>query len=118
MRHKVIFADIDGTLIDINTGEYGKNTKKLIYTLTKENNIPVILCSAKTWAEQNKVREDIGLSEEPFIIENGGAIIIPKDYFHFPIDTPNSREIRDCFIIELGKSRNEIRSKLNNIREK
>jgi mannosyl-3-phosphoglycerate phosphatase len=117
MRHRVIFADIDGTLIDINTGEYGENTKALIHTL-KENNIPVILCSAKTWAEQNKVRDDLELSEEPFIIENGGAIIIPKDYFHFSLDTPNSKEIRDCTIIELGKSTNEIRSKLNNIREK
>lgn len=117
MRHKVIFVDIDGTLIDINTGEYGENTKGLIYTL-KENNIPVILCSAKTWAEQNKVREDLELSEEPFIIENGGAIIIPKGYFHFSIDTPNSKEMRDYFIIELGTSTGEIRSKLNNIRKK
>ena len=117
MRHKVIFTDIDGTLIDINTGEYGEDTKGLIHTL-KENNIPVILCSAKTWAEQNKVREDLDLSEEPFIIENGGAIIIPKDYFHFSLDTPNSKEMRDCIVIELGKSTNEIRSKLNNIREK
>jgi predicted mannosyl-3-phosphoglycerate phosphatase (HAD superfamily) len=24
--HKVVFTDIDGTLIDINTAEYGKKT--------------------------------------------------------------------------------------------
>jgi mannosyl-3-phosphoglycerate synthase len=75
----VVFTDIDGTLIDINTGEYGKNTNELIHTM-KENNIPLILVSAKTWVEQNKIREDLGLTD-PFIVENGGAIIIPKRYF-------------------------------------
>jgi mannosyl-3-phosphoglycerate synthase len=77
----VVFTDIDGTLIDINTGEYGKNTSELICTL-KENNIPVVLASAKTWVEQNKIREDLGLTD-PFIVENGGAIVIPKGYFPY-----------------------------------
>lgn len=77
--NKVVFTDIDGTLIDMNTAEYGKNTKVLISSL-KEKNIPLILASAKTWLEQNKIREDLGLFD-PFIVENGGAIVIPKGYF-------------------------------------
>jgi mannosyl-3-phosphoglycerate phosphatase len=77
--NKVVFTDIDGTLIDINTAEYGKKTRGLISSL-KEKNIPLILASAKTWLEQNKIREDLGLSD-PFIVENGGAIVIPKGYF-------------------------------------
>ena len=77
--NKVVFTDIDGTLIDINTAHYGKKTKGLISSL-KEKNIPLILASAKTWLEQNKIREDLGLFD-PFIVENGGAIVIPKDYF-------------------------------------
>jgi mannosyl-3-phosphoglycerate phosphatase family protein len=79
MPHKVVFTDIDGTLIDIKTGEYEKKTNRLINTL-KKNNIPLILSSAKTWTEQNKIRGDLGLND-PFIVENGGAIIIPKGYF-------------------------------------
>jgi mannosyl-3-phosphoglycerate phosphatase len=77
--NKVVFTDIDGTLIDINTAHYGKKTKGLISSL-KEKNIPLILASAKTWVEQNKIREDLGLFD-PFIVENGGAIVIPKGYF-------------------------------------
>jgi predicted mannosyl-3-phosphoglycerate phosphatase (HAD superfamily) len=75
----VVFTDLDGTLIDTNTGEYGKNTDELIDTI-KENNIPLVLASAKTLVEQNKIREDLDLTD-PFIVENGRAIIIPKDYF-------------------------------------
>jgi mannosyl-3-phosphoglycerate phosphatase family protein len=66
-------------LVDINTAEYGKNTRKLIHLL-KEKNIPLILTSAKTRLEQNKIRKDLGLSD-PYIAENGGAVVIPKGYF-------------------------------------
>ncbi|HZA61363.1 MAG TPA: HAD-IIB family hydrolase [Nitrososphaeraceae archaeon] len=115
MTYKVIFTDIDGTLIDINTGEY-QGTIKLVCIL-KNNNIPVILCSAKTWSEQNKIREDIGLNE-PFIVENGGALIIPKGYFNFSFNTPISKVKQGYSIIELGKSAIEIRTKLDEIRKK
>jgi predicted mannosyl-3-phosphoglycerate phosphatase (HAD superfamily) len=76
--NKVVFTDIDGTLVDINTAEYGKNTRRLIDLLKK--NIPLILTSAKTRLEQNMVRKDLGLTD-PYIIENGGAVVIPKGYF-------------------------------------
>jgi mannosyl-3-phosphoglycerate phosphatase len=66
-------------LVDINTAEYGKNTRKLI-DLLKERNIPLILTSAKTRLEQNMVRKDLGLTD-PYIIENGGAVVIPNGYF-------------------------------------
>ena len=66
-------------MVDINTAEYGKNTRKLIHLL-KEKNIPLILTSAKTRLEQNKIRKDLGLSD-PYIAENGGAVVIPKGYF-------------------------------------
>jgi mannosyl-3-phosphoglycerate phosphatase len=66
-------------LVDINTGEYGKNTTKLI-ELLKERNIPLILASAKTRLEQNRIRKDLDLSD-PYIVENGGAVVIPKGYF-------------------------------------
>jgi mannosyl-3-phosphoglycerate phosphatase len=66
-------------LVDINTGEYGKNATNLI-ELLKERNIPLILTSAKTRLEQNRIREDLDLSD-PYIVENGGAVVIPKGYF-------------------------------------
>lgn len=66
-------------MVDINTGEYGKNATNLI-ELLKERNIPLILTSAKTRLEQNRIREDLDLSD-PYIVENGGAVVIPKGYF-------------------------------------
>ena len=129
--HKVVFTDIDGTLVDINTAEYGRETNKLI-NIIKEKNIPLILTSAKTRLEQDKIREDLGLSD-PFIVENGGAIVIPKGYFPdnalgdigYPLrETENKTkdETKDVnqktvILIELGKSADYIRARLSNIRE-
>ncbi len=113
MIKKVVFTDIDGTLTDIETGELGE-VKDLIRSL-KNRSIPVILCSAKTRAEQIKIRRELGLTE-PFIVENGGAIVIPKDYFGSLSDMPNHKEVKEYDIIELGKPVREIRLKLLNIR--
>jgi mannosyl-3-phosphoglycerate phosphatase family protein len=124
-----VFTDIDGTLVDINTAEYGKETDKLI-RLIKERNIPLILTSAKTRLEQNKIREDLGLSD-PFIVENGGAIVIPKGYFpdyalrdiKYPLretqEAENeARDVNHEIAVELGKPADYIRAKLSDIRKK
>lgn len=117
MLQKVVFTDIDGTLIDLISGKYGESDK-LIYTL-RENNVPIVLCSAKTFAEQNKIRDDLGLMD-PFIVENGGAIIIPKNYFDFQFDIEQTRikEEQGYIILELGESTREIRIKLAEIKKK
>lgn len=124
-----MFTDIDGTLVDINTAEYGKETDKLI-RLIKERNIPLILASAKTRLEQNKIREDLGLSD-PFIVENGGAIVIPKGYFpdyalrdiKYPLRETQeikneARDVNHEIVVELGKPADYIRAKLSDIRKK
>jgi mannosyl-3-phosphoglycerate phosphatase len=124
----VVFSDIDGTLIDIFTRTYGKS-KELVKKL-KESSIPVILCSSKTWAEQDVIRKDLGLESEPFIIENGGAVIIPYGYFsgggggggdstdddlkhHYGM-----RVVDGYSVIELGRSSAEIRKVLQYVRRK
>jgi mannosyl-3-phosphoglycerate phosphatase len=124
-----VFTDIDGTLVDINTAEYGKETDKLI-RLIKERNIPLILTSAKTRLEQNKIREDLGISD-PFIVENGGAIVIPKGYFpdyalrdiKYPLRETQeikneARDVNHEIVVELGKPADYIRAKLSDIRKK
>ena len=124
-----MFTDIDGTLVDINTSEYGKETDKLI-RLIKERNIPLILASAKTRLEQNKIREDLGISD-PFIVENGGAIVIPKGYFpdyalrdiKYPLRETQeikneARDVNHEIVVELGKPADYIRAKLSDIRKK
>jgi len=71
---KVIFTDIDGTLLDTYFPDLNK-AKKLVEKTT-QNGIRLILCSSKTELEQNIIRSNIQLYE-PFIVENGGATIIP-----------------------------------------
>jgi mannosyl-3-phosphoglycerate phosphatase len=112
-----VFTDIDGTLTNIITGQY-EISKSLIRQL-KTHIIPVVFCSAKTLAEQEKIRQDMGLSE-PFIIENGGAIIIPEDYFGPSTLSlaKNHKKFGNYIIIELGKPAYLIRRKLNVIRRK
>ena len=116
MAQKVVFTDIDGTITDINTGKY--NLSKGLIRELKENSIPVIFCSAKTFAEQEKIRKDIGL-REPLIVENGGAVMIPTDYFSpsTMLIVKNQKKIRNYIMIELGKPSHMIRQKLNSIRE-
>ncbi len=120
MRPRVLFSDIDGTLIDIFTREYG-NSKQLIRKM-KEFSIPVVLCSSKTWAEQEIIRKDLGIECEPFIVENGGAVVIPNGYFSLSDrdlrQHKNIRIVDGYMAIELGKPSSEIRKVLQEIRRK
>jgi mannosyl-3-phosphoglycerate phosphatase family protein len=116
LAQKVVFTDIDGTLTDIKTGKY--NLSKGQIRELKENSIPVIFCSAKTFSEQEIIRKDIGL-REPFIVENGGAVMIPTGYFSpsTMLIVKNQKTVGNYIMIELGKPSHMIRQKLNSIRE-
>jgi mannosyl-3-phosphoglycerate phosphatase len=117
MLQKVVFTDIDGTLTNIFSGKY-EGTDKMV-SILKANNIPVILCSAKTRSEQNKIRNDLGLTADPFIVENGGAIIIPNNYFDLSSACfDKTKQEEEYIIIELAKSAKEVRTKLSEIKNK
>ncbi len=73
----LIFTDLDGTLLNRNYSSQGALSvlKKL-----KKKKIPVVFCTAKTKSEQELIRKELGIND-PFIVENGSAIYIPKNYF-------------------------------------
>jgi len=75
----------------------------------------MIFCSAKTRAEQQVYRTDMGVSH-PFIVENGGAIFIPQNYFPFPFSY--HKKVDNLLGIELGSPYEEIRRLLNEVRAK
>lgn len=75
--------------------------------------MPVVLCSAKTRAEILPLRGELG-SEDPFIVENGGAVYVPQGYFSFAF--PYDREIEGFAVVELGLPYAEIRRRLQTIR--
>ena len=109
---KLVFTDLDGTLLHPVSYSYSAaldSVRKL-----QEARIPIVFCSAKTMAEQQVYRRELGI-KDPFIIENGAAIVVPADYFRFPFSF--SRIIDDYFVIELGVSYEEVRNRLRMLNE-
>ena len=72
---KIIFTDLDGTLLNEN---YEWKTAEDALKKLKELDIPVIFCSAKTRAEQEKLRKEMEVNH-PYIVEDGSAVVIPAD---------------------------------------
>jgi len=108
---KVLFTDLDGTLLDLFDYSYDAALPAL--DALKKKNIPVIFCTAKTLAENEYYRKKLGI-EDPFIVDNGGAIFIPKTYFSFRFE---GKERNNYFVIELGASYGKLRAALKAIRE-
>lgn len=111
---KVIFTDIDGTLLDSHFPDI-KKMKKLVEK-TLESGAHLILCSSKTELEQNNLKSKMDL-QEPYIVENGGAAIVPMDYFK-KSKIASSKIFQKNYIIETGGSAHRIRSILQKIRNK
>jgi len=107
---RIVFTDLDGTLLDSNTYSYQKSLAAI--NRVREASIPIIFCSAKTRAEQETYRRELALFH-PFVVENGGAIFIPRDYF--PIQFDYHRAVDDLLVIELAMPRNRVRKLLAEI---
>ncbi|MDZ4164461.1 MAG: HAD-IIB family hydrolase [Smithellaceae bacterium] len=78
MAQKIIFTDLDGSLLDARS--YSFDQALPVLTLLRENDIPLILCSSKTRREIELYRERLR-NIAPFVSENGGGIFIPEGYF-------------------------------------
>ena len=113
IMEKIIFTDLDGTLLDHNTYSYKEAEKSL--EMINKNNIPLVICSSKTRSEIEFWREKIE-NTHPFISENGGGIFIPKNYFdsNFKYDKSDKK----YFIIVLGKSYKKIIKSFKKLKKK
>ena len=76
--YRIIFTDLDGTLLDHQTYEWEKALPAL--NLCKKLEVPVVLVSSKTRAEMEKLRMKLSI-HDPFISENGGGVFIPRKLF-------------------------------------
>jgi len=109
----VIFTDLDGTLLDYNN--YSCNRVAPLVSRLKGAGAIIVFCSSKTRAEQEVYRQKLGISS-PFVVEDGAAIFIEKDYFPFQYDY--HRIINGYQVIEPGIPYKEVRLKLNNLRQR
>lgn len=73
-----IVTDLDGTLLDTRTYELGP--ARDVLARVAQAGIPLVLCSSKTRAEIEALQKRLALLQ-PFIAENGGAIVAPLGYF-------------------------------------
>jgi mannosyl-3-phosphoglycerate phosphatase len=96
----VIFSDLDGSLLD--ACDYGFGGARPALERIKERKIPLILTTSKTRAEVENLQRIMGL-EEPFIVENGGAIF-------FPAGKIKNSSRNKYHVIQLGKPYAEIRA--------
>ncbi len=109
----IVLSDLDGTLLDLRRG-YSFDEAIPALGAIKDRGIPLCLCSIKTRSEMEVIRARMG-NEDPFIVENGGAIFIPEGYFDFPFD--HTRRDEDYLVIELGTPYEDLHRALKEIGE-
>ena len=78
MKKIILYTDLDGTLLDHH--DYSWQPAAPAIEECKEINIPIILNTSKTFKEVSALQKELEVNE-PFIIENGGAVWIPENYF-------------------------------------
>lgn len=115
MGRWVVFTDLDGTLLELDT--YSYQAAQPAVELLRARQIPLVFCSSKTRAEQEFYRHKLGV-DAPFVVENGSTIFIPQGYFDFAY--PYQRSLPGYDVIELGapvtairRATAEIRARLN-----
>jgi mannosyl-3-phosphoglycerate phosphatase family protein len=104
----VIFTDLDGTLLDLKTYSHLPALEAL--ALIVSEGVPLVFCSSKTRLEQSHYQKQLGI-RGIMIVENGSAILIPRNYFAY--EPPSSRTSENHYVIELGDTAERIRNELD-----
>jgi len=98
----LVFTDLDGTLLDFDTYDFSRALPAIDFL--KKEQIPIIPCTSKTIEEVRELRKKLGL-HDPFIVENGSAILFEANYFP---ENFEARSLDGLKAVILGKPRNEI----------
>ncbi|MBI4482319.1 MAG: HAD-IIB family hydrolase [Acidobacteria bacterium] len=108
----IIYTDLDGTFLDHET--YSCSAALPALRAATARAIPVVFCSSKTLAETEVIRKQVG-ARDPFIVENGGAVYVPRNYFPFGIRRSVQRG--DFEVVELGTPYPRLVEALRRLRE-
>lgn len=95
-KQLIIFTDMDGSLLDHESYSHADADKCLDWLRSKQ--IPVIPCTSKTRAEMEVLRTSLN-NTHPFVVENGAAVCMPKEYFNTPSHDlkEDSKFLMKCF---------------------
>jgi mannosyl-3-phosphoglycerate phosphatase len=89
---------MDGVLRQPHTPSFVKAANVL--KQLEHDDAVIVLCSGKTRAEIQFIQQKLDITE-PFLCENGGAVLIPAGYFGF--DVPNARALSGYQAVEFGR---------------
>ena len=95
----VVITDLDGTLLDHDT--YAFDAARPALERLRRDGVPVVLCTSKTRSETERLRAAMD-NTHPFIVENGGAVVIPDGYFSFPIEAEQAEVRGSTTLIVIG----------------
>lgn len=110
---KIIFSDIDGTLIPIGKnagrGEVPESVKKAAQKL-KQANIPFILVTGRSSIEALEIKKRAGIENAYIIAQQGAQIINPEGKFIFDDNISNSESKSILKEIDKFKKENKLKS--------
>lgn len=107
----IVFSDLDGTLFDAQDYSFSEAQAGLDLLHTKK--ISLIPCTSKTYKEVLEIRQKLHL-ETPFIVENGSAVLLPKESFADLDKDVLSQDNYNVYI--LGKPYREVVEFLNELK--
>ena len=110
MPRIIICTDLDGSLLD--AANYSFDAAKEALSAIDRLGAALILVSSKTRAEMEPLQRRLRLCH-PFIVENGGAIYVPKGYFPFAVKDGTSEEKYE--VVALGTPYPRLRAALKEI---
>ncbi len=112
MPRYLVFTDLDGCLLDSRT--YSFDAARPALERLQSKHIPVVLVSSKTRAEIEPLRRHLD-HQDPFIVENGGAVFVPGGTFDFPME--RARRRASYQVIEFGTPYAMLRDVLKQIED-
>ncbi|WP_444999490.1 HAD-IIB family hydrolase [Halomonas mongoliensis] len=83
---RLLFTDLDGSLLDHHSYDWSPARPWLAQL--KQLGVPVIPVTSKTRSEIVPLRQALGLTDTPFIAENGAVVGLPPAWCHARIDRP------------------------------
>ncbi|MCS6816175.1 MAG: HAD-IIB family hydrolase [Blastocatellia bacterium] len=112
-RRLVLYTDLDGTLLDAET--YSHEAAGPALEAIRSRGALLVLCSSKTRAEMEPIGRALGL-RAPFIVENGGAIYLPREEFATLV--PEAEPCGSWVRIALGTPRAQLLACLADLKQR
>ncbi|WP_367361468.1 HAD-IIB family hydrolase [Syntrophus sp. (in: bacteria)] len=101
----LVFTDLDGSLL--NHDDYSFEEARPTLDRLRGAKIPLVFVTSKTRREVEPLQNRLGF-REPFIVENGGGIFVPRGYRS--VSLPEEfREQGNFFVLALGLPYGRIR---------